>query len=401
MIVKPAFKNIQSFSPVEGSKELIFDSTTYESLPVSITNPTLSDGESAAGTFTAYATRIDVSYKFDTSFADVDCYALCIAVPEGGTFDDMVVIFSVWTTTDWTSTGQNLTPGNWIFYFGVFKAIDHYIDIQGWIDNIHIQPSLKMSLIEDIIPRVVEIPNGELVLTAETPGWGSSALIPAETLLISAIIPSSGPVNAQIPVAPLVLSIRNPSGIWALQPDRIATAKTVYSCVLTGAPDGLSDLTLPMSSFQARMRDGDPSYLSVVVPSSVTYAADIAARSNGEIVISKGYKFTDDTEQMEEIIRSSYDSIQVNRGARSDSLTMTGYKTTSSSAPKERTLDGVSYYGLQADGKRRVRADLDLFLRVGDTAIYGDGATDYFIVGTISYFVGAEPLQMIMEAGEA
>ena len=129
-------------------------------MPVSITNPTLSDGESAAGTFTAYATRIDVSYKFDTSFADVDCYALFIAVPEGGTFDDMVVIFSVWTTTDWTSTGQNLTPGNWNFYFGVFKAIDHYIDIQGWIDNIHIQPSLKMSLIEDIIPRVVEIPNG-------------------------------------------------------------------------------------------------------------------------------------------------------------------------------------------------------------------------------------------------
>lgn len=230
---------------------------------------------------------------------------------------------------------------------------------------------------------------------------GNSVLIPAETLLISAIIPSSGPVNAQIPVAPLVLSIRNPAGIWTLQPDRIATAKTVYLCVLTGAADGLSDLTLPMSSFQAWMRDGAPSYLSVVVPSSVTYAADIAARSNGEIVISKGYKFTDDTEQMEEIIRSNYDSIRVDRGARSDSLTMTGYKTTSSSAPKERTLDGVSYYGLQADGKRRVRADLDLFLRVGDTAIYGDGATDYFVVGTISYFVGAEPVQMIMEVGEA
>lgn len=401
MIVKPAFKNIQSFSPVEGSKELIFDSTTYESLPVSITNPTLSDGERAAGMFTAYASRIDVSYKFDTSFADVDCYARFIAVPEGGTLEDMVVIFSIWSTEDWRSTGQDLTPGNWIFYFVVEKAIDHYIDIQGWIDNIHIQPSLKLTLIEDIVPRVVEIPNGEIILTAETPGWGSSALIPAETLLISAIIPSSGPVNAQIPVAPLVLSIRNPAGIWTLQPDRIATAKTVYLCVLTGAADGLSDLTLPMSSFQAWMRDGDPSYLSVVVPSSVTYAADIAARSNGEIVISKGYKFTDDTEQMEEIIRSNYDSIRVDRGARSDSLTMTGYKTTSSSAPKERTLDGVSYYGLQADGKRRVRADLDLFLRVGDTAIYGDGATDYFVVGTISYFVGAEPVQMIMEVGEA
>ena len=401
MIVKPAFKNIQSFSPVEGSKELIFDSTTYESLPVSITNPTLSDGENAAGMFTAYASRIDVSYKFDTSFADVDCYALFVALPEGGTFEDMVVIFKIWSTTDWTSTGQDLTPGNWTFYFGVFKEIDHYIDIQGWIDNIHIQPSLKMSLIEDIIPRVVEIPNGELILTAEAPGLGSSALIPSASLTLGLNVPASGPVNAQIPTASLTLAIRNPSGIWDIPVDKTATAKTVYSCILTGAGDGLSDLTMPISSFQAVMRDGDPSYLSVVVPSSVTYASDVAARANGDIVISKGYAFADGTTQMEEIIRADYESMQVHRGAKSDSLSITGYKTTSSSAPKDRALSGVSFYGLQADGKRRVRAALDLFLRVGDTAIYGSGATDYFVVGTITYYVAADAASIIMEAGEA
>lgn len=173
MIVKPAFKNIQTFTPIAGALELIFDSDVYESLPVSITHPTLADGERAAGMFTAYASRIDVSYKFYTSFADVDCYARCVAVPESGTFEDMVVIFSIWSTEDWRSTGQDLTPGNWTFYFVVEKAIDHYIDIQGWIDNIHIQPSLKLTLIEDIVPRVVEIPNGEIILTAETPGWGT------------------------------------------------------------------------------------------------------------------------------------------------------------------------------------------------------------------------------------
>ena len=61
----------------------------------------------------------------------------------------------------------------------------------------------------------------------------------------------------------------------------------------------------------------------------------------------------------------------------------------------------MSFYGLQADGKRRVRAALDLFLRVGDTAIYGAGATDYFVVGTITYYVAADAASIIMEAGEA
>ena len=401
MIVKPAFKNIQSFTPLEGSKELIFDSTTYESLPVSITNPTLSDGESAAGTFTAYATRIDVSYKFDTSSADVDCHALFIAVPEGGTFEDQVVIFNAWSTTDWTSTGQDLTPGNWVFYFGVFKAIDHYIDIQGWIDNIHIQPSLKISLIEDIIPRVVEIPNGELILTAEDPGWGGSYLISLATLFIHTIIPSSGPVNAQIPVAPLSLSIRNPSSVWAIPLSQQSAAKIIFSCTLTGAPDGLSDLTLPMSSFQARMRDGDPSYVSVVVPSSTTYAADVAARSNGEIIIKKGFLMRDGSAQMEEIARVDYESIQINQGAKNDSLILSGHKTVTSSAPKDVTVVGVSFYGSQANGKRRVRANLDLFLRVGDCCVYGTDGNDYFTVGQISYIVSAVPPSAIMEVTEA
>jgi len=49
MIVKPAFKNIQTFTPIAGALELIFDSDVYESLPVSITHPTLADGELAAG----------------------------------------------------------------------------------------------------------------------------------------------------------------------------------------------------------------------------------------------------------------------------------------------------------------------------------------------------------------
>jgi hypothetical protein len=56
----------------------------------------------------------------------------------------------------------------------------------------------------------------------------------------------------------------------------------------------------------------------------------------------------------------------------------------------------VSYYGLQANGKRTFRADPDLFLRVGDTAVYG---AESIVVDQISYSVGER--QAIMQVTEA
>lgn len=220
-------------------------------------------------------------------------------------------------------------------------------------------------------------------------------------MTLSGNAPAFGPGTSIIPPATATLAPGNPSYIWAIPLSQQSAAKIIFSCTLTGAPDGLSDLTLPMSSFQARMRDGDPSYVSVVVPSSATYAADIVARANGEIIIKTGFLMRDGSARMEEIARVDYESIQIDRGARNDSVTLSGHKTVASTVSSERTMTGVSYYGLQANGKRRIRANLNLFLRCGDTCIYGDDPGDRFTVGNISYFVGAEPVQMIMEVGEA
>lgn len=399
-----AFDSISDASSFDKFDEswlsLIEDLSEHAVIGKSITFPALEQGEFAVGMFTAFCSRIDFDYK--CIIAEPDYSDTCIgiiAIPEDSSGVEDWYLNICYVTADWTHVFQEMSPKNYTFLIGATRGSSGG-EIQGWFDNIEIVPSLHLSSYS-IGPEYFQAPYGELILSAETPDFAQGNDVSCGELTVTPYSPNFGTPLMPIPAGVLSLVGRPPSGIWSVQVDKLATAKTIYSCVLTGAADGLSDLTLPMSSFQAWMRDGAPSYLSVVVPSSVTYAADIAARSNGEIVISKGYKFTDDTEQMEEIIRSNYDSIRVDRGARSDSLTMTGYKTTSSSAPKERTLDGVSYYGLQADGKRRVRADFDLFLRVGDTAIYGDGATDYFVVGTISYFVGAEPVQMIMEVGEA
>jgi hypothetical protein len=164
------------------------------------------------------------------------------------------------------------------------------------------------------------------------------------------------------------------------------------------------DAALPMSSFQAYLRDGaagNLTYLSCVIPNSVDYESYISERTNGEIFIQRGYRFLDGTEQMEELLRVDFESLQIQRGANSDSATITGTRLITWGAAKEWTISGLSYYNLQADGKRRIRADLDTFLRVGDVCIYGSGANDYFTVGEIQYIVQALPATMTMEVVEA
>ncbi|MCK9362150.1 MAG: hypothetical protein M0P74_00885 [Syntrophales bacterium] len=213
--------------------------------------------------------------------------------------------------------------------------------------------------------------------------------------------PDFGVMSSQVPVATATLLARNPAYIWNVPLSQQGQAKVIYYCILTGANDGVDDVILPISSFQARARDGEPSYLSCVVPDSLSNEAAILARTNGEIIIQKGVRLHDGTEQMEELMRVDYEDVQIHRGAYSDSAIIGGHKTVTSSAPKEWAVSGVSFYGLQSDGKRSIRANMDLFLRPGDTCIYGNGGNDYFTVGMITYWVSAVPATFYMEVQEA
>jgi hypothetical protein len=205
----------------------------------------------------------------------------------------------------------------------------------------------------------------------------------------------------QISTIDFDLLARNPADTWAVPLKNRASLVTIFRCYLTGDGDGLDDIELPISSWQARARDGDPSYLSVVVPAVTDYEEAITTRTNGDLILKKGVRLGDGTEQLEEILTVDYENVQVSQGARNESIIVTGHRTITSSAPKERAVGGVSFYCLQADGKRRVRALMDLFLRCGDTCIYGDGSNDYFVVGAITYWASAKPPQSFMEASEA
>jgi hypothetical protein len=204
-----------------------------------------------------------------------------------------------------------------------------------------------------------------------------------------------GWLDEELRTARLTVSIESawkmipPAPTWALpstQPRR-----EVFICTLKKT--GLADVEVPMANLQMRRRDGNPTMISCVIPDAETYLDYAKDRKNGEIIIYAGSITEDGTRHLSELERVSLDSISYDIGVRSSSLVISGYRTETNINPRPVDIEGVTYYGLQADGKRRIRAKINQFLRPGDTAIYGDGS---FVVDQIYVFI--EPKNAWMEA---
>jgi hypothetical protein len=239
----------------------------------------------------------------------------------------------------------------------------------------------------------------ELLLSAYAPAVRKERRenIPAGSIELVGLAPTSQLcISRTVPCGALDIAAFVPRLWWEPSAAQVATLQTIYLCVLTGAADGLADLLLPISSFQSIIRSDSFSYLSVVVPNSIDYAAGILARTNGDIVIRKGYRFSDGTTQTEEICRAAYANLQIARGGRRDSAILSGYKAVEATASKVVSIAKVRAARLQANGKRVLEGAPDLFLRVGDTA--SDG-TESFVVGEIDYSVGGGgALMKVVEA---
>ena len=169
----------------------------------------------------------------------------------------------------------------------------------------------------------------------------------------------------------------------------IDSAEIYYTFVLTGGNDGTADVTIPISSFQARLRSGDPTYLSVVAP-GMDSAAAISARPNGEMIIFMNYCSGGILLQKEEIIRADLEDINISRGTRSRSIVLTGHRTATTGG-RTVTLRNPTCRNLYR-GKYTYRcATPDIFLRPGDTVICGD---DMFDVDLITYVVSVAQQSM-------
>ncbi len=170
----------------------------------------------------------------------------------------------------------------------------------------------------------------------------------------------------------------------------------VYLCTLTGSENGLDDLPLQVSSWQATSQAGTrSSYLQVVVPASQGLLNGISARSKGQIIIRKGYVLPGGATQSSEILRCRFETFRHDRGPQRFTLTMSGYRSGIVEKSGTRALTGVRSIST-TNGKRRVRADIDLFLQPGMTA-HADNES--FRAGYINYY--ATDRDEFCEVGEA
>jgi hypothetical protein len=111
-------------------------------------------------------------------------------------------------------------------------------------------------------------------------------------------------------------------------------------------------------------------------------------------VIERGYQFADGTSQLVEIARVTLDTIADDWGGRNRTITLTGYGTVTTAVPKSRTMQNLTYRS-NSGGSLRFRADLDLNLKPGDTAVCGD---ESIVVAQITHIVS--PSGEMMEISE-
>jgi len=141
---------------------------------------------------------------------------------------------------------------------------------------------------------------------------------------------------------------------------------TYYFAKLTGAPDGLTDVTLPMSSFSVRHRYDGPSYYQLTIP-TYAYVSAIAARPNGEIVI---WSKTGEVE--EELLRGDLGNVRTDRGPKSQSISISGNSERAASDPETYLLAEALYASTTFEGESRLRIPPRAAIRPGDFIRYAD-----------------------------
>lgn len=159
---------------------------------------------------------------------------------------------------------------------------------------------------------------------------------------------------------------------------------TRYRCYLSGAENGLTDLELPISSFQTRINSDSTSYLSCVLKGADHYVDEIALRPLGHLRIWRIYVLNDNSESSYLMADVLFEQMDLSAGSRSGiTAQLSGTANMVPYTAQSITLQNPSYYSL-SNGKLRYRCEIDPRLRPGDTVAIND---DSFVVGGITHIV--------------
>jgi hypothetical protein len=170
------------------------------------------------------------------------------------------------------------------------------------------------------------------------------------------------------------------------------TDQTYYALDILGG--ALPLLRVPISSWQATIQEGRSNYAQAVIPAAQPWIEGILARANGEFFISAGLRYPDGSTQEQVIVRAPLRDARVDEGPSRMTVTLSSYWTPEpNSSPRTRTLQGIRS---QANTPGlRMRADIDWFLRAGDTV---EGRGQEFRAAYINFYV--TPAQQYMDVGD-
>ncbi len=159
-------------------------------------------------------------------------------------------------------------------------------------------------------------------------------------------------------------------------------AITRYYLTITGLEDGLEDIEIPMSSFQARRRSHSNSYLSVVIP-TLDFSTDVVDRSNGTMRVEQSLEWKGKTIQRETLLETTMDTIALHQGGSSNSLVLTGY-VNESITPKSIGQQKSSYRTISNGVLRHRIASSFVSINPGDTVIIDN---DTLVAMVIAYAI--------------
>lgn len=145
----------------------------------------------------------------------------------------------------------------------------------------------------------------------------------------------------------------------------------IFQCILTGKQDGLSDLKLPVSSFQYRLYANGRSGLSVNVPAMSDIADEIVNRINGQLVIRKGVRKYDGAVILSDVARAGDLDVRFNETSQRVAGTISARELLEQpiGGPIKQELKKIESISFERDGSRKIRTETQFGMRPGDKII--------------------------------
>ncbi len=200
----------------------------------------------------------------------------------------------------------------------------------------------------------ITVTEGGYEIKAPMPVIGLKANLPVD---IAAVLPVA--IDAPAPV----IGIRA-YGTWSFDVPSYAVSKEIYICRLHGAA---GTFEIPVASFQIRRRITGFDYMEAIIPYTQQNMDLLLSSSWYSIEIYKGMVFKSGAVNLSRIGVVDYENMAYDRGANNASIRISGSKEASYTTSKPVDLKGVSIVSYQANGKRRVRCEVDYLAQPNDT----------------------------------